>query len=676
MDRRTNPFHELYVTETISSDEFVNLFSPRLVENALPLFLPGNAVVKGIKGSGKSMLLALLKPDVRIAYRQTETRFPVPLEQQQFIGAGVNLLRSGAADFAQRNFPTQGSEDERDVLPLYFGDFLNYWIAEDLLRSICTLLSSLEGVVASELGIDGARDTLDAFARACGALDCWFGYLRNVSTYCELMSTMRARILEYRAFLNFNTERLPQEIVESKTVIGEPISRLAELLSHTGVMPKSVEIFIRIDQYEEIYNLEGLYRDRGYGALFREMVNKVVGRRDPNVSYRIGTRGYAWADHLRIFGTAGFLEEDRDYKIVDLDEMLRRHENTRGEWMFPYFAEDVFRRRLRFAGFKEPLGSERRGGLVEHVLGTGLRPEDKAIRYTGRDRRRAVQVDDTWPLTWQETLLQLADSNPLNARLAEAWVRQKLGGKEFPERPQQPWPWNRDSSWRKERIEQALLQIAGACAQRPIYCGRREVQELSGANISVFINICQQIWAAWLRTVRKEGNYLTNVPTIDNNTQSVGILEASTRFFRTIPQQLGDSSSRQRFINVLGNKLSRRYYEDRSLSNPGHNGISISTLEFERNERVARLLQNMSDYGELFSILHTSKERDRIPRIKFYLNPILSPFFRLSHKHQKEPVYLHPKDIEEWMAEADGLSRPKSPRAGEGQAELPLFTHS
>ena len=69
MDRRINPFNELYVTETIRSDQFVKIFSPVIVKNVEALFLPGNIVLQGVQGSGKSMLLALLKPEVRLAYK-------------------------------------------------------------------------------------------------------------------------------------------------------------------------------------------------------------------------------------------------------------------------------------------------------------------------------------------------------------------------------------------------------------------------------------------------------------------------------------------------------------------------------------------------------------------------------------------------------------------------------
>ena len=75
---RVNPFFELYVGDRMSSREFVDIFSPFLVGHAEALFLPGNVVVKGVQGSGKSMLLTLLRPEVRLEYDRVSENFPVP----------------------------------------------------------------------------------------------------------------------------------------------------------------------------------------------------------------------------------------------------------------------------------------------------------------------------------------------------------------------------------------------------------------------------------------------------------------------------------------------------------------------------------------------------------------------------------------------------------------------
>ncbi|MEO7174086.1 hypothetical protein, partial [Flavobacterium sp.] len=87
-----NPFDSLYMTETVDADSFVALFSPLLVHETSALFRPGNVVLMGTQGSGKSMLLALLKPDTKLAFKRAQTPFPAAGEGP-YIGAGVNLAK-------------------------------------------------------------------------------------------------------------------------------------------------------------------------------------------------------------------------------------------------------------------------------------------------------------------------------------------------------------------------------------------------------------------------------------------------------------------------------------------------------------------------------------------------------------------------------------------------------
>src|SRR5688500_12595584 len=120
MSVRINPFHEAYVTENIAPASFVDMFSETLVESASQLFQPGNIILKGTQGSGKSMLLSLLKPEIRLAYLKAQQRFAVPSSLCRFVGSGINLTRSGAIDFGQRKITgVLPDESAEQSLPLY-----------------------------------------------------------------------------------------------------------------------------------------------------------------------------------------------------------------------------------------------------------------------------------------------------------------------------------------------------------------------------------------------------------------------------------------------------------------------------------------------------------------------------------------------------------------------------
>src|SRR5205823_971259 len=109
---------EPYIAETVPPEQFVSLFSPFLVkdvQDGLALFQPGNVILKGVQGSGKSMLLNLLKPEFRIAYKKAGEEMPIPRKLSRFIGAGINLTRSVAIDFGQRTIEPDHFDDMQSL---------------------------------------------------------------------------------------------------------------------------------------------------------------------------------------------------------------------------------------------------------------------------------------------------------------------------------------------------------------------------------------------------------------------------------------------------------------------------------------------------------------------------------------------------------------------------------
>jgi hypothetical protein len=668
MARKLNPFNELYVSETVKPDQFVRLFSPSLVSQAEEVFLPGNVVVQGVQGSGKTMLLNLLKPEVRIAYQEAGEKFPVPDCCRRFVGAGINLTTSRAVDFGQRPFPLTGGTNEQ-LLPLYFGDFLNYWVVYDLLRSVEILWRKNSHSFSEEVGICAESSRMECFSDKISKRECWFGYLDKCEGYTQLKDRIASRVTEYRTFLNFNRRGISPDIVNSKTQIGEPISKTVETLRKCGVLAADVNVFVRIDQYEELLNLEEAQKDVGEG--YRAVVNKALGMRDDTASYRIGTRRYAWKEDFEIFATRARLERDRNYKLVDMDLMLRRQENSR-RWIFPAFAENVFTRRLEFANYEVPAQQT----ALRVVFGRGLSPEEKARLYCKRSSARLIKVEPDWPRKWAEFLKDLAQNSPLQARLGDAWARQKGNEKEnvMHNIPKPPYPWQK-KYWAKERIDPALMQIAGRAAQRQIWEGKDDVLHLSGGNILVFVSVCQHIWNSWLRTQREAEDESSALPEIGTNEQAVGIHEASRHWFNKISENT-NGNRRQRFVAHVGRLLSKRLYNDLSLSYPGANGFSVSVDDLRRDPEATQFLFEAVYYGDLFSAPHTTKMKDRRPRIKWYLNPILSPHLRLTHTHTKEPWYIPIALVRTWLEQVDDtrVKRTEDPYAREThQAQLPLF---
>ncbi len=206
-----------------------------------------------------------------------------------------------------------------------------------------------------------------------------------------------------------NEREFSEEIRTTKTALGVPISTLINTMRDVDILDKDVNVFIYVDQYEDLAHLDGVD--------YRAVINRALARRDPSVSYRIGSRGHAWHNHGLIFGTSAKLEEERDYKFIDLDQMLRRHENSK-TWVFPNFAADVFARRLRYAKLVDHSDGQK---LIKQIFGPGMPDEEKARKYAGNNRPRAVRVNDEWPQAVKDLLSKLVEENPLSARLGEAW---------------------------------------------------------------------------------------------------------------------------------------------------------------------------------------------------------------------------------------------------------------
>ncbi|MCU6498050.1 hypothetical protein LPN04_09635 [Rugamonas sp. A1-17] len=659
MAERKNPFQELYVTEAFidgGGQAFVRGFSPIIVDHALGLFQPGNVILKGLPGSGKSMLLNLLRPDTRIAYKRANVPFPVPNDFSSFIGAGINLNRSGADTFGQRPFD-KDPEINLALTPLYFADFINCWIVHDIFSSVRIFQKSGGKELCDEIGISMDEALINAAASRLAQDICWFGYFDDtVTTLDDFLNRLAHRITAYRSFGQRNIDSIPWEISRTKTDTGIPITKAVQHLRDTGMIAPHVQVYVRIDQYEELAWLDEI---KSYGSIFQQVIHKFLGLRDSRVSYRIGTRKFAWAPDPRMYGTAARIENERTHKEIDLDEVLHRHENRR-TWTFPSIAIDIFKRRMESAGYVSKTTSST---LLRAVFGRSLAPSEEVGEYvkTKSPPDRLIRFEKEWPTSWNDYLREIAQTDLLSAILGSAWARQKgkgniVSSRSFPEVPL----WQTKIWWKKERYPIALMQIASRNQQQLQWSGEEEILALSGGNILAFLSLSQHIWDAWLRDMHNQPVEDLVVPEISRSVQSIGIQEASQEWFEKIGNAEHGDYRRQRFIRLLGEIFYKNLLDDTAMSNPGHNGFSLRISELEKKENINSFLKTLVDFGDLVGMKHTSKTKGE-KRWKWYLNPILSPYFNIFHVHTKEPVYLSVDKVEEWMNRASGSYNASQP---------------
>lgn len=664
---KENPFTRLENAEQESASRFVNIFSDYIVNSCMELYRPGNVIVTGIEGSGKSMLLSLLKPEIRIEYFKRDRRFPI---NEKFLGAGINFTRSGLMDIGSRIVSRlEFGNYQCDDAPKFFGDFINYWVARDIINTVKTYKEALDQQALLELvGLNCTPENLQHFTLRLASSTCWSGYMSEVDSFESLVDCLTDRINTYRMIA---TQGSPKPFkpcyYNTLTDVGEPISQTVSALYESEVLDVNTPVFVRFDQYEDL--IDAVDFDVDIAKQYQRIVNKFLWTRDPNVSFKIGTRPYAIFDNLRVYGLGSQqLEPERHFCKIDLDDKLRRKEDS-SSWLFAKFADDVFSRRLSDAGYPSK--------TILDFFGRTMSPHRKAQMIVGKDsRERALGSLEKLDKLSATFLIDLAvgkdevkqysrcigegDSGDLlSAKLGVAWI---LQGKEFdpsyyhktscPHEAPFALPWNEKKAqwWKKERINQALLQISSSSGQRTNWSGKEDIITLSSNNILIFLNICREIWRIWDQAIKAKNQKNIDFgkkPIIEARYQSAGIYTVSSIWYnKVIARPQGDL--RKKLINKISKKLSTKLKNDVTMSYPGHNGFSIAVSEYEMSE-IKTILQSAVRYGDLIELPHTPKNRNQERRRKWYLLPILSPELGLPASHTKEPYYIRIKTLENWV---------------------------
>lgn len=376
---------------------------------------------------------------------------------------------------------------------------------------------------------------------------------------------------------------------------------------------------------------------------------------------------------MGVWGSEARLEHRRDYHLIDMDDELF----ARGEVpnsIFQKFALDAFQKRIEYY-FGLPGGSLP-PDLAKTIFGKSPKPGERLeqldLKQDDRQIDRALALDVAgddvgWSAEWRaflRSIFRAGHEGMLDAVLAAAWGRQ-TGGAQFrhqhrEEPPPITSPWKDRKWWRKERLDQGVLQLTTRCQQRFMWWGFDDICSLSGGNMTVFLHICHRVWDGFLKnesslSVEKRTELLKG-GSIDRKIQAAGILFASNEWFKKLPEEpMGNA--RQSFVEQLGTWLS---YEmtthDLRMAYPGGNGISVTLSEFSSiAEDVTALRDFMREavgYGVLFETEHSSKSKQGGRRVKFYLNPILCPRFQIPEARTKEPYYWTLDDLFELVRKA------------------------
>jgi len=657
-----NPFHTLYLTEGVEAVDIPALFSPVLVPHVQALFLPGNVELRGMQGTGKSMLLSLLDTSVRLQFwkqrlrrpLQPTTDDPLPVEHRRFIGAGINLSKSNAFKLRGIKLSNDSAENIRLACQC-FADFVNCWVLRDLFESVETMIRKLTDSNAQDrLEEVGLTDDASKLNHAVGLLakDSRCEFLAGQKSLEQLRAAVDQRVTAYKRLITNPRYKLSTDIENTRNILGEPLSAATEALRAAGVISQRTNVFVTLDQFETLDRKAPYPGDDERVLGFIRVVDELISGRDSVVSYRIGTR-----PNTQLY----LSDEARDYLQIDLDAILQKKEaGYKGrKSLFYRFAADAFVRRVDAGQLEHGKAILSSSMPLNFVFGTSPKTAERGRLSASKSPRRVLKIEKDWSADVVEFLNDLVETDPISARLGEAWVRQCLAKEEHldvktwsePDGP--PWESKEKQWWKKERLPLAALQVATRNSQRLLYFGDSDLVQISGGNILVFVSICREIWECDMRFRALDVGTTKNATEFepfDRNRQSEGIRDAS-RSWRDNIRSSPDGDTLQRFLDELGRRLHSKLISDRRMSYPGANGISLARRDYEADENLdlKRLLDAATAECFLLKRDHTPKNTSRGKSIKWYPHPILAPYYELTVPHTKEPLYITTKKLREWL---------------------------
>jgi hypothetical protein len=668
--RGRNPFSDTLVSELIEEPgRYQRMFSEHiLVGETLQVFQPGNVVLTGPQGSGKSMILNLVRYSVLTRWINEEGSPPQVLQAvPPYFGLYVNLVRANFHVFGRRAVQnTIPGMDATEVNAVCAGDYLTHYLFHELVKGLMFLVSPEGSKFALWLRIN--PESLKKSIAEIEGWDAWFGYYTGRKSLADLFRRSFERLNEWRRFLNANVDELSDELWTTKASMEQCLHLMGQLLRRVGSDNTIPQLFVVIDQYEALPELNARH-----GPHLQRIVNSLLKGRDPCVSYKIGARTYDWGRELRIWGAQSRIEVQRDYSITNLSDLLMRNENNKS-WLFSRFARDVAMRRLADKGYHA------RAGQLEQSFQKWNADIESCMYF--KTPRRLIQAVGPVPDDVKHHILKACGPNPspLDVRLAGAWFlqRRKRGVpqhellrmlSEISSQEEAPW---HHKWWRKERVGVALLQLASRTNQKRLYYGWKTMVELSGANITSFLLLCAEVWDT---ASKLNIEFLAGLP---EAVQTSAVYDAAEKWRNRDRNENVGGRERYEILTRLGFAVHESLIGDYAISNPGHSGFSIREADFRLGDdadRVLTLLQNAVSWAILEERPHTSKQQESARR-KYYLHPLLSPVFAIPHTRVKEPLYASIEDLFRWFFSTEEVKfrHERSPdrRNAKDQELLPL----
>ena len=696
-----NPFYALYLAE-----EFVRnaegiigkrLLSPEMFKISELVSLisdPSNHFILGVPGSGKTMAIAFLRVEC-LSYIAREERIKSEFESVWsriprglwgiYHGLLMNEESLSPGDF-------KGFELEDSVWTAIFGDFVNAVYLKRMLAHL-DLVYQPGHHIPEWLGISGKREQITQ------AIKEFAVELQMPSECCELrgcLDWVKERIKLYQRLIKHNTSPIitKEDIPEYpffKEVGYVPI-QFVNKLKQNGVIAEEQKVIFMLDEYDQC----SLARRDDFARSINSFVKNTARGSITNLYVIVGSRPHGFHDKKVLDGEAR-IEHGRDYKEIDLMAVLREQRR-----LFSDLIKDIANRRLQGVRWFQ----ERNISDFVNLLDTAD-PVEEAELYrsskTNKDMhfkaledqcakfpeptRRFTELAELIRTSVEETIyqkyliilacrklqrLRAIRGSEVDAGFADLITHLRrmisfilMGHK------------SKDDSGLyyklKDMREPALFLLASDFRQQKYYCGFETIRLMSEAVPLNFIKIAQSIFDE----LKYRLDRFEKTKRIDIVWQNRAI-RRTAEFHRK--DLLGYISSGQSFLILLDELgfIFRRLQLSPTAPYPSINGFSIeletgwtsnqdnplSGLNVEEHELAyfKEMVRDATDWGYLIEMPHRSKVLSLKTRTKYYISAMFSPYYDLSVRHLKEPLYIEVENLHS-LSSTDANTRSATRRA-------------
>lgn len=605
MAYRANPFLERMSEQTTSDQEFVRLFSPKILER-----IPDEAFGSGVRifrsppGGGKTTLLRAFTPSALRAFWNAQhvqdiSETSRSLVARQFLDESkgpvvLGVYLSCASGYA--DLPPGATIREEGLLRA----LLDCRVVLRALRSVMSLAGNgaSEGSSRIQLTYDSAADDLKSIP-----------LITNISDLIEWAESHERSVYAQLDTMNGNRSSQTSSHLRFESVLWLQSVRFA--YEGNEIATK------RILMLDDLHKLRRKQR-----ALLTEEILELR----PSIPVWMAERSIALGDELLSQG----VRENRELKEYALEEMW-----TGGYHQFTTFAQNILDRRLSSQSripvvpFAQYLRDELRPDDVNAEVAQGIDSFKRDTeKYTNNSRYHEwlKQADDLTTNETLDALKELLVTRTLIARDESKRQRSLPLGALSQEELEQ-----RDSSQVKSAVEIFMNQEFGI----PYYFGIDRVCVMATNNVEELLSLAAALYEGILakQVLRKRDLILSG------REQERLIREVAKRKQRFIPKNHTQGLRAQRLLDSIGSYCVSRTFLRNAPYAPGVTGIRLSRKELSKlqsNELALRqhrevLKRVLSEcVAENLLVRRSSAESaSRESGTVFYLNRSLCAYYGL-----------------------------------------------